>query len=332
VNNLAFKGFDVNLNFAYLHFNMKAENNVYFKNHLVNFLTMKKTLLCISPILLMLVSCSPKTADVKWVDLLDKDLSKWEMYQSYRLTDSFKGEQPVDQNGKPVEPVGYNKNEAGVFTVDIIDGKPVLHITGEIYGCVFTKEEFSSYRFTLKYKWGKRKWAPRLDKLMDSGVLYNSTGECGVDYWRSWMLGQEFQVMEGHAGDYWSIKNSAIDVRAFLPEGEMNTVADEGQPFLPVGTGTGRMGFCLRSANYESAHDGWTTLELISIGDKSIHIVNGKVVMVLKNSRYVTDQGSFPLTSGKIQLQSEAGEIYYKDIRISRIDRIPEEYSKLFSE
>jgi len=137
--------------------------------------------------------------------------------------------------------------------------------------------------------------------------------------------------MEGHSGDYWSIKNSAIDVRAFIPEESMNTVADAGQPFLPVGTGTDRMGFCLRSANYESPHNDWTTLELICFGDKSIHIVNGKVVMVLKNSRYVTDQGTFPLASGKIQLQSEAAEIWYKDIRISKVDRIPEEYVNLFS-
>ncbi len=291
---------------------------------------MKKFLPSVILVFLISVLCSLRTDQVKWINLLDKDLSKWEIYQSYRLTNSFKGEQPVDQHGKPLTPIGYNKNEAGVFTAEMVNGEPVLHITGEIYGCIFTKEDFSNYHLILKYKWGSKKWEPRLDKLMDSGVLYNSTGECGVDFWRSWMLGQEFQVMEGHAGDYWSIKNSAIDVRAFLPEGSMNTVADAGQPFLPVGSGTGRMGFCLRSANYESPQNDWTTLELISFGDKSIHIVNGKVVMVLKNSRYVTDKGTFPLVSGKIQLQSEAAEVWYKDIRISSIDRIPEEYVNLF--
>ncbi|MFN8210906.1 MAG: DUF1080 domain-containing protein [Bacteroidales bacterium] len=268
-----------------------------------------------------------------WTPLLDTKLSKWETYLSYRHKNNYDGSQPVDEKGIPVKPVGYNTNEANVFSVNIINGEPVLHITGEIYGCIFTKESFSNYHLILKYKWGEKKWEPRTDKLMDSGVLYNSNGECGVDYWRSWMLGQEFQVMEGHSGDYWSIKNSAIDVKAFLPEGEiMNSVADISQPFLPLGTGTGRMGFCLRSANYESPKGEWTTLELICFGDKSIHIVNGHVVMVLRNSRYVTESGTFPLTSGKIQIQSEAGEVYYKEIKIKKLESLPEKYAGLFRE
>jgi hypothetical protein len=76
-------------------------------------------------------------------------------------------------------------------------------------------------------------------KLMDAGILYNSQGPCGADYWRTWMLSQEFQIMEGHFGDYWNIANSAMDIRAFLPEGTMNAAAGNQQPFLSVGSGTG---------------------------------------------------------------------------------------------
>ena len=184
---------------------------------------------------------------------------------------------------------------------------------------------------TLKVKWGDKKWEPRTEKLKDSGLLYNSIGECGVDYWRSWMLSQEFQIMEGHIGDHWGIASSAIDVRAFIPEGKMNTVASEKQAFLPIGPGTGLDGFCLRSADYESPDGEWTTLELICFGDKSIRIVNGHVVMVLQNSRYVKDGKSIPLTKGKIQLQSEAAEVYFKDIRIKSIEKLPEVYSKYFN-
>jgi hypothetical protein len=273
-------------------------------------------------------SCKPDSGE--WTRLLDKDLSKWNMYLGYRLKNGYDGSQPVDENGVPLKPVGYNKNEANVFSVDMVAGEPVLHITGEIYGGLFTKEEFSNYHLTLKYKWGEKKWEPRLDKLNDSGLLYHSFGECGNDYWRSWMPGHEFQVMLGHTGDYWSIISSAVDVRALLPEGSMNTVADESQPFIPVGVDPARDGFCLRSANYESPNNEWTTIDLICFGDKSLHIVNGKVVMILRNSRYLNSGVASPLTSGKIQLQSEACEIFYKDIRIKKIDKIPESYSKLF--
>ncbi|HKK42648.1 MAG TPA: DUF1080 domain-containing protein [Bacteroidales bacterium] len=279
-------------------------------------------------VLFMITSFRP--AGDGWTNLLDKDLSQWNMYQSYKLTNAYNGEQPKDKEGNPVEPIGYNKNLYNVFTVSEEDGDPVLHITGETYGCVFTKKDFENYHLTLKVRWGDRKWEPRLDKLKDSGLLYNSTGECGVDYWRSWMLSQEFQIMQGHMGDHWGIANSAIDVRTFLPEGTMNAVASVKEPFLPIGPGTGRDALCLRSADYESPEGEWTTLELICFGDKSVRIVNGHVVMVLRNSRYVAGGKEYPLIKGKIQLQSEASEVYYKDIRIRSIDRIPDEYASYF--
>jgi hypothetical protein len=281
-------------------------------------------------IALLLLFTSFTTQQEGWINLLDNKLSKWEIYQSYRFKDSYKGQQPKDEDGNLIQPIGYNKNEANVFSVTEENGEPVLHITGEIYGCIFTKQDFENYHLTLKVKWGNKKWEPRLDKLKDSGLLYNSIGECGVDYWRSWMLSQEFQIMEGHMGDHWGIANSAIDVRAFLPEGTMNTVASEKQPFLPIGPGTGRDAFCLRSADYESPSGEWTTVDLICFGDKSIRIINGHVVMILQNSRYVSDGKSIPLIKGKIQIQSEAAEVYYKDIRIKSLSKLPEEYSKYF--
>jgi len=41
------------------------------------------------------------------------------------------------------------------------------------------------------------------------------------------------------------------------------------------------------------------------------NIVNGHVVMILRNSRYVEDGKIIPMTRGKIQLQSEAAEVFY---------------------
>lgn len=279
--------------------------------------------------LILLFAFASCTTDHGWTDLLDPDLSHWEIYLSYKHQNDYNGQPPTDENGLPLEPIGYNNNENIVFTMIEEHGEPVLHISGEIYGCIFSKEEYENYHLSMKMTWGKNKWEPRLDKLKDSGILYHSIGEAGVDYWRSWMLSQEFQIMEGHMGDYWSIANSAIDVRAFIPEGIMNSVAGHRQPFLPLGSGTGRDGFCLRSADYEDP-EGWNTLELICFDDKSLHIVNGEVVMVLQNSRYVTDGKSFPLIKGKIQLQSEAAEIFFKHIRIKSIDGLSLEHSKYF--
>jgi hypothetical protein len=157
----------------------------------------------------------------EWTNLLDKNLSKWDIYQSYRHKVGYKGEVLMDENGKPIPPIGYNKNEAKVFSVEMQNGEPVLHITGEIYGCIYTKQDFENYDLKLKVKWGNKKWVPRLNEPMDSGILYNSQGPAGVDYWHSWMLSQEFQVSEhekgNSMGDYWCIANSQADVRVEIP-------------------------------------------------------------------------------------------------------------------
>jgi len=266
----------------------------------------------------------------EWKNLLDKNLTQWEMYLSYSHKPGYKGEIPVDEKGEPIQPVGYNKNTANVFTVIEEKGEPVLRVSGEIYGCVFTKAEYENYHFKAQVKWGKKKWDPRTDKLMDSGILYHSVGECGKDYWRAWMLSQEFQLMEGHMGDYWSIANAAIDVRAYIPEGIMNPVANAKQPLLPIAAGTGIDGFCLRGEDHESPLGEWTQVELICFQGKSLHIVNGHVVMVLQNSRYVENGKSFPLTKGKIQLQSEAAETFYKGVMIKELTTLPAEYAAYF--
>ncbi len=291
---------------------------------------MKKVTVFLFCLLLAISSFAQKSVTGGWKPLLDKTLSQWDMYLSYRHKADYNGAMPVNDKGDTLQPIGYNKNEANVFTVMEENGKPVVKVSGEIYGCIFTKQEYENYHLKLKVRWGKKKWPPRTDKLKDAGVIYHSQGACGADYWRAWMLGQEFQIMEGHMGDYWSIAKAAIDIKAFLPEGSMNAIASERQPFLSVGAQTGNTGFCMRSTDYETINGGYTALELICFNGKSIHIVNGKVVMVLANSRYWDGKACQPLTKGKIQLQSEAAEVYYKEVLIKECKEVPKEYAAYF--
>lgn len=274
------------------------------------------------------ISCTP-AKDEGWQNLLDRDLSQWETYLSYQHKNDYNGNAPVDDQGVIINPVGIVPNNTQVFTMTEENNEPVLKISGETYGCIYTKQEFENYHLKLQVKWGEQKHTPRVDKLKDSGILYHSQGKPGVDYWRAWMLSQEFQIMEGHMGDYWNIASSAIDIRAYQHEGMMNSIASHTQPFRAFGTGA-EQGFCLRSENYESPANEWTTLELICFEDKSLHIVNGHIVMVLKNSHYVKDGNSFPLTKGKIQLQSEAAEVYFKNVQIKPLTELPATYTVFF--
>jgi hypothetical protein len=275
-----------------------------------------------------LYSCNKEKAN--WTNLLDKELAQWDNYLSFKHQIGYDGQEPKDMDGNIIPPIGLNQNEYKIFTVIEEDNEPVLKISGEIYGCIFTKNEYANYHLRLKVKWGNKKWDPRKNLLKDSGILYHSIGPMGTEYWRSWMLSQEFQIMEGHMGDYWSQANSAIDIKAFIPEYIMNPIADKSQSFISLGEGEKIQGFCLRSANFENNHGEWNTLELICFDDKSIHIVNGHVVMILRNSRYVKDGEIIPMIKGKIQLQSEAAEVYYKNIEIRTLEAIPNEYYQYF--
>lgn len=264
------------------------------------------------------------------INLLDKELSQWDIYLSYDYSKGYNGEIPKDADGNDIAPIGLNKEGFDVFTVIEEDGSPVLRVSGEYYGCVASKQEYENYHLTLKVKWGDIKWHPRKSLLKDSGVLYHSIGQHGAEYWRSWMLSQEFQVMQGHMGDFWNQANSAIDIRAYIPESIMNPVADKSQDFLPLGEGEEVKGYCMRSVNFEKPHGEWNTLELICFENKSIHIVNGEVVMILQNSRYVKDGKKIPMQKGKIQLQSEAAEVFYKDIIINKLNTLPEIYEQYY--
>ena len=287
----------------------------------------------ISLTLLLLMLFSPLLWANDWQPLLDKQLSQWDIYLSYKHSEDYDGNIPLDAQGNPIAPIGLNtgNDTHQVFTVIEEKGQPVLRVSGEYYGAVTSKQRYRNYHLKLQFRWGDLKWPPRLTKLKDSGILYHAIGEHGQEYFRAWMLSQEFQIMEGHIGDYWSQATSAIDIRAYQPEYIMNAVADESQDYLKVGKGEALMGFVLRKENHEKPAGQWNTLELICFEGQSLHIVNGQVVMVLKNSRYLKDGVSTPLIEGKIQLQSEAAELFYKDIAIKQLDKLPAQYTHYFN-
>lgn len=267
-----------------------------------------------------------------WENLLDKDLSHWDTYLSFKHQLDYDGTPPRDASNKLIEPLGLNpSNGHGIFTAMTENGEDVIRVGGEYYGCIVTKKEYANYQFQLKFKWGEEKWVPRKEKLKDSGILYHSVGPHGADYWKSWMMSQEFQIMEGYTGDYWKQATSAMDVRAYKPESVLNPLAHESQDFLPIGENQEIEFYCQRSNNYENKHGEWNTLDLITFEDKALHIVNGEVVMILRNSRYYDeDNNAVPLTKGKIQLQAEAAELFYKDFKIRTLDELPAKYQTYF--
>ena len=261
----------------------------------------------------------------EWKALLDPSFSKFDVYLSYRgdqIMSVLKGTAPAD-----LKPVGLNPPGQTVFTMIEQDGKPVLRISGEIYGCATTREAFSNYHFRASFKWGEKKWEPRLTELKDSGILYHSRGDFGVDYWKSWALSQEFQVIEHGIGEYWRQATSAFDIRANpkAPGAE----APRWDPKARWMKFEGANNHALAGSDEDRPGE-WNTLELVCFEDRCVHIVNGKVVMALRNSRYTDGDKVVPMTAGKLQIQSEAAEVFYRDLEIRPIPAMPKAYAPYF--
>ncbi|WP_262916388.1 DUF1080 domain-containing protein [Aestuariivivens sediminis] len=172
------------------------------------------------------------------------------------------------------------------------------------------KRENENYPLKLKVKRGEAVYPPRLTKGKDSELLYHSSGESGAEHWQSWMFSQEFQVMKGRTGDYWTIGPTAMEIKAIPDLWIMNTIANEKYSFLEIPDATKGYGFCSGRVDYERRESEWTTLELICFEDKSLHVVNGEVVMILKNSLYMYGGTEITLQKNKIQTQCEAAEVF----------------------
>jgi len=220
-------------------------------------------------------------------------------------------------------PVGLNIDPLDVFSIVDMDGENVLRISGEQFGGISTKEEFGNYHLQLQFKWGKGKHAPRTKDKRDSGLMYHAVGEQGADY-GFWMRSHEFQIQEGDCGDYWACAGAMADVNSemlsdsayrYNTNGQLRTFSENSPAWRN----------CKKNPDAEKPYGEWNTLDLYCLGDSSVHIVNGVVTMVLNNLRQLKTGRELPLVKGKIQLQSEGAEVFYRNIKIIPIDKIPTE-------
>jgi len=254
-----------------------------------------------------------------WQPLLDRNLSQWEVWIGVPHA-SVAGLPPGTAQSDNVtkgSPLGLNQDPKKVFSVIEQDGQIVLKITGEIYGGLTTLASYGDYHFSCQVRWGEKKWAPRDNLRRDSGLLYHCTGPHGA-FWNVWKRCVEFQVQEKDFGDLFMLAGTGGDVRyrdlevkaQYDPKG----IWDPTKPLRPLGR-------VQRSADHESPHGEWTTLEIYTLGNRALHLVNGNLVMAIENIR-VNKEG--PLTAGQVQIQSEGAEVYYRDIKLRPISQFPE--------
>ncbi|MCC6463556.1 MAG: DUF1080 domain-containing protein [Saprospiraceae bacterium] len=252
---------------------------------------------------------------VPWQYLFNgKDLSGWDTYLGAQFP-----EKGTDRSG--IAPIGLNKDPKGVFSVVTEDQQKALRLSGEQFGGLSTRDEFENYHLQLQFKWGTRKWPPRENNKRDSGVLYHAVGEHGAD-WGFWMQSQELQIQEGDCGDYWGLAGAGADIPV-QKLGEKDWIYDPAGTLQPFSEQSAAGRHVARSLDAEKPAGEWNTIDLYCLGDTAVHVVNGKAVLLLLHSRRPSTSGTEPLHKGKIQIQTEGAEVFYRNIRIRPIAEIP---------
>lgn len=252
--------------------------------------------------LLLLVSSATfsqiqSNADIKTkVDLFNgKNLDGWYTF--------------VQDRGRDIDP----KN---VFTVQ----NGMIRISGEEWGGITTNQEFENYRLIVEFKWGGKTFAPRLENARDSGILLHSVGEDGASD-GIWMHSIECQVIEGGTGDFIVVGDGSKDFSITSPV----AAKKQGSSYLFQSDGematinSGRINWYGRDPNWKDVIDfrgsqdvekhvgKWNKVECVVVGDEITIYLNGILVNHASNVKP---------RKGRIQLQSEGAEIFFRKVEL----------------
>ena len=180
-----------------------------------------------------------------------------------------------------LEKYGRDQDPNGNFKVE----NGVLHIEGRDFGYVATNASYANYRLKVEFKWGVHQYAPRATGKRDSGVLYHfAEGEPD----KVWPKSIECQVQEGDCGDIWCVGTDVTSPNKSAQEWGMKRV--------------------FRTQDFEHPHGEWNTIEIVAHDDTIEHYVNGHLV----NRATRTS-----VRRGKILLQSEGAEVFYRKVELT---------------
>jgi len=214
-----------------------------------------------------------------------------------------------------------------VFTVvDQIDGAPAIRISGQYYGGIVTKAEYTNYRLVVECRWGLVTWKPRHDRARDSGILLHCQGEEGnaaKAFNSPWMRSVEFQIIEGGTGDVILVAGYDRDRPDVIAPSLKTKVTEGTKRWNPSGIpgefSKVRIDWLRRDpdwkdvlgfrgrADAEKPTGQWNHLEAICDGGNITYFVNGEKVMEAWD-------GSFK--HGRLLFQSEGAEIFFRKIEL----------------
>jgi Domain of Unknown Function (DUF1080) len=181
---------------------------------------------------------------------------------------------------------GKNNDPEKVFLVE----NNMLHISGKEFGYIATDKIYSNFKLVAEFKWGVKKYPPR-----DADTTKRDNGICyyipSSEKDTVWPKSIECQIQEGDVGDIWLIDSTTVKI---------NGTTTKPNNYTRV----------IKKADGEKPTGEWNRVEIIADRGKVTYIVNGKVVNEFEEPSE---------HEGKILVQSEGAEIYYRKIEITEL-------------
>lgn len=212
---------------------------------------------------------------------------------------------------------GRNNDPNKVFTVK----NGLIRISGEEFGCITTNDEYDNYKLVVEFKWGDVTFAPRIEKARDSGVLLHSIGEDGGSA-GIWMYSLECQIIEGGTGDLLVVGDGSTRFSITCPvEPEKQSGSYVFRPGGNLATiNNGRINWYGRDPEWKDIKGfrGVKDIEKpVGKWNRIECIVQGKEIIIYLNGTLVNHAVDIQPQKGRIQIQSEGAEIFFKRIEIT---------------
>jgi hypothetical protein len=216
-----------------------------------------------------------------------------------------------------------------VFTVvDAVDGAPAIRVSGQDHGGIVTHQNYKDYRLVIEYRWGTATWGQRKARARNSGVLLHCQGEDGSyrpDFTGPWLVSVEYEILEGRTGDVILVSGSKPGTgEKILPTLKMRAKPGDfywdpqAEPREFV-AGKGHLHWYGRDRNWkdelgfrgpqdvENPVGQWNRAEIVAKGGDLVYFLNGKKILEATDSS---------LKHGRILLQSEGAEIFFRRIEL----------------
>jgi len=190
-------------------------------------------------------------------------------------------------------PLGIDNDPRGVYSIVMVDGEPAIRISGEIWGSLISQREFCNFKLHAQFKWGSAVFS-----IKDSGIMFLSSGPLGAVN----AGGNELANPIGSA--------------AFMVSAEYQISPNDVGSLYNLGP----IAFAQSVHDVRPESKSWNEVEISLQDDQASLLLNGHEVS--RGSSFVLDLPDQPpsaLRCGKLQLQSEGAEIFFRHLEIEEL-------------